>query len=212
MTIRCPTIVAAIVALVVSGTPGRAQQLSLTSRLMDGLDRVEHGGSLRSAERDAFASVASGDELLDSLRIDGGKWIVAAPAPREQARRRLAAATFVLDVALTARDRTGGIPVSLIEWACDRLRETKRAEPAERDWWIATVGLLEDPGTRNTALPFHLAHASARFDEEPRFDLADAWVQAWQFDLQRHHENLTARDFFRTLGARFRCRRWKLRE
>jgi hypothetical protein len=130
---------------------------------------------------------------IASFERAADRWVGAMPA--SEARRRLVASSFALDAARgwvgttewrEARD--------LLAWACDRLHDTQVALPAERWWHLAAIDLAESaadwsflvgqgslsgspPPARGSPLEDelsrgHLTHASARFPDEPRFQLA----------------------------------------
>jgi len=96
----------------------------------------------------------------------------------------------------------------VVAWACARLDALQAVSPAalspaERQWWLASIGMLQNAGTwraleggspasdadRKAGLSAvgreivtgHLAHARARLGDDPRVRLADAIAQTAQF-------------------------------
>ena len=104
------------------------------------------------------------------------QWVSAGRAAAEP-RRRLAAATYLLELLeLHARDRAPWLPgqpaLVALEWACAELRKYP-AQPDEVLWHRAAFGLLERAGASD-ALLAHLDHVQPRFPGEPRLALARA--------------------------------------
>lgn len=130
------------------------------------------------------------------------EWIEAA-GPLSVARRRLVAATYILDVAQTALDnssrdeflyRLGGERTSetrdietALEWSCQLLRSD--ADAFDETWFVASVDLARYVGLSREFLygsasapgallsrftPGHLAHALSMFPNDPRLKLAAA--------------------------------------
>jgi tetratricopeptide (TPR) repeat protein len=62
--------------------------------------------------------------------------------------------------------------VLVIAWARDTLPRSGSVEPAERFWWLASVGVSEEAKAW-LHLDEHLARARARVPDEPRWRLAD---------------------------------------
>jgi hypothetical protein len=153
----------------------------------------KYAGGDATAVRE-FARTAN-EKQVKTIEDQGARWINANPTAH--ARRRLAAAAFVLEV---AREWQGSqnwfLGRRLISWACHEFRSTK--EPPERGeqlWYLASVALIggaEDwwfligrsafaDAKKAGKAPVddelfrgHLAHALARFPNDPRFALANA--------------------------------------
>ena len=141
-----------------------------------------------------FARIA-GEKQVKTIEDQGARWINANPTAH--ARRRLAAAAFVLEV---AREWQGTqnwyLGRRLISWACHEFGATKAPpERGEQIWYLASVALIggaEDwwfligrsafaDTKKQGKAPVddeifrgHLAHALARFPNDPRFVLAGA--------------------------------------
>ena len=78
-------------------------------------------------------------------------------------------------------------PPLIIEWGCELLRQSPAPTPAERLWHLATVAAVQRIGDHEFLVGSpnerrgnpedeieHLAHAIARYPDEPRFALAQA--------------------------------------
>jgi tetratricopeptide (TPR) repeat protein len=141
-----------------------------------------------------FARTAN-EKQVKTIEDQGARWINANPTAHQ--RRRLAAAAFVLEV---AREWQGTqnwfLGRRLISWACHEFSSTKAPpERGEQLWYLASVALVggaEDwwfligrstfadaKKTGKAAIDDelfrgHLAHALARFPNDPRFALASA--------------------------------------
>jgi tetratricopeptide (TPR) repeat protein len=127
---------------------------------------------LAGAHDAAVAAAAAGDDfdgVLSELTHRGPAWIDAA-GPDEAPRRRLAAASFALEVARAAehvdwkwvqrvRLNMGKenplvspdfiywkTPPLLIEWACGVLRAAPAPHPAERLWQLAALSVAQRRG------------------------------------------------------------------
>jgi Ca-activated chloride channel family protein len=115
---------------------------------------------------------------LTLLRRSGTRWIEAAGAA-EQPRRRLAAASFVLDLLYGQNDPylwlDGQPNPDLLDWAASAL-EGGPPTPAERVWYFGAAALFERGGVTD---PFDrlMTRALRRFPDEPRFVLARAVAQ-----------------------------------
>ena len=196
------TVRAEAAAPAVSSIPAEDVARNQTTTAM--LDRYARG----DAASGSFARLTDDElwsEVRDLRRVAPG-WIRANGGDAE-ARRRLAVATYVLELI----DAQGALPwppalsaFDLLEWACELLREAPPA-PAERSWHLASVALLErletlgagqsrsrpyrssadqygtdsDPVTIDAAdfLTNHLAHAEQRVPGEARWVLARAVAQ-----------------------------------
>ena len=141
-----------------------------------------------------FARTA-GEKQIKTIEDQGARWINANPTAH--ARRRLAAAAFVLEV---AREWQGTpnwhLARRLISWSCHEFSSTKAPpERGEQLWYLASVALVggaEDwwfligrsafaDAKKSGKAPVddelfrgHLAHALERFPNDPRFALANA--------------------------------------
>ena len=136
----------------------------------DSLDRYA------SAPAETVRSVTAAQSLSalnSALRRDGTEWMLAKGAA-EANRRRLIAATFALDVAGAGMDSEPGLVAPLIEWGCEQIRRRMPSD-AERVWHVAALALLEGTGSLQV-VETHLAHASARFREDPAWERARLWL------------------------------------
>lgn len=180
--VRVSVFAAAVLASGLSGLPPAglsAQQPAPTaalSALGERLELYRPGVSVVSPlSRDALWAGA-GDFRRDALA-----WIGAAAAP-DQPRRRLAVATYVLDMlkdfeeALLWEDSQAAS--TLLEWACARLRHSAPL-PAERAWHIAALALLERSSTV-TVLQRHLDHAESRVPNHDKWALVRALIDEWE--------------------------------
>lgn len=196
----------------VAGLGSLAVAVSLPqSRVADVLDRYDRG------EYDAGIASLNLDTLtVGALRTESERWIAAADTAG-RARRRLTAAAFAVDalrIATTNADnapsvegdwhlglrpwdalsvRSVGARLPVVAWACGLVSGLDTTDPAERWWWLASVGILEDarawdalvggsklvsnppldPAMSRILQEGHLAHARRRFPDEPRWDLAE---------------------------------------
>lgn len=142
---------------------------------------------------DTMLDAAHPGGLIGALEHGGERWIAAGPA-QEQARRRLAAATFALEVGkgLPENDRLA-LARRLVLWGVNLFRMAPPADPGERLWTIASIGLLEGfddwtflsgphkpkPPTATGKIDVwnvldrgYIAQARARFPADPRIALA----------------------------------------
>ena len=110
--------------------------------------------------------------MLGDLKKVTPVWIKAASA-NDIPRRRLAAASFVLELLSSQNDPLlwdDGKPASdMLEWACGLLREAPPT-PAERTWYLASFALLERLHAIVT-IDRHIEHATARSPSEERWAL-----------------------------------------
>ena len=170
----------------------RSPKIAVPSRsIYEYLDKYAGGDDTVVRE---FARLA-GEKQIKTIEDQGGRWINANPTAH--ARRRLAAAAFVLEV---AREWQGTqnwhLGRRLISWACHEFGSTKAPpERGEQLWYLASISLIggaEDwwfligrsafaDAKKQGKTPVddelfrgHLAHALARFPNDPRFALARA--------------------------------------
>jgi hypothetical protein len=125
--------------------------------------------------RDAVHKASRGNLsiVLAALKRDAAAWI-DADGEAHRARRRLAAAVFALEVADAALERQWLDALDLVEWACGLMRAQPRGSEIERTFHLAAIALIE--GARDLrALDGHLVHVRARFPDEPRILLAQAF-------------------------------------
>lgn len=158
------------------------QQRSATSDLSTRFDRFERGDW--SVVQGPALSPDDLQALLKSIKTAAPAWAAAA-GPEQQRRRRLAVATYVLQILNAEEDPylwLGGgtlmkyhqpLPAAeLVEWTADFL---KRDPPliAERWWHLGAIALLE----RSKAveeLVLETDRARGRFPDEDRWVLARA--------------------------------------
>jgi tetratricopeptide (TPR) repeat protein len=125
--------------------------------------------------RDAVRNASRGDlsVVLTALKRDADAWI-RADGDAHRGRRRLAAGVFALEVADAALDGQWLDALDLLEWACGLMRSQPRGSEIERTFHLAGIALIE--GARDLrALDGHLIHVKARFPDEPRILLAQAF-------------------------------------
>lgn len=116
--------------------------------------------------------------------LNGAVPVLMPNSPSSQ-QRRLAVATFALEVVMLRRNSlfhdSGKL---LLEWACSLLRRDATPLPAERVWHLAAIGVVEGSAD-GRVLDTHLDHAEKRFPKEPRFVLARVVateLQTWPED------------------------------
>jgi tetratricopeptide (TPR) repeat protein len=162
------------------------------------LEAYERGSYVFVARE--LAQAPDQSALRRELERHGAAWTDAAGAERRRARR-LVAATLALEMASLRLWPEDVDP--LVEWGCGLLRRDSRPDQAERHWQLASVALFgraRDDGrivTRagrdaplGAQLPprsrpaDHVAHARARFPDEPRFRLAAAMLAAVAGDTE----------------------------
>jgi VWFA-related protein len=160
------------------------------------MDRYERGDP--AGRPVSFSSVQAFSSSFENLRKAAPAWISADPS--QQARRRLAMATYALDLINAnpfvvadgstmraadstlremARDNFGALvspsASDVLEWACSVLREGPPL-PAERTWRVAAIAALER-FRGQAALDSHIEHAESRFPNDPEWALARAVAQ-----------------------------------
>ncbi len=168
--------------------PAAAKPSELTAGML--LARYA-GGDLSAAA--VLANHPSKARVIPRFASEARVWI--DPGRIGAQTRTLEASVFVLDVARhwVGRDEWR-YARQLLAWACDQLRAHGSAPPpAERLWHLAAVALVQGAddwtllaGSAESGRPVlssrnslqneigqgHLAHAQARFPNEPRFKLA----------------------------------------
>ncbi len=149
---------------------GQARSISIS----EALDMYEKGDpEVADALSNIGPAVLNG-QMLGDLSEFGPAWIKAA-GPDKVDHRRLVIASFVLDTLARQRAAGNGVPSDLIDWSADKLRDTRAPLAAERLWHLAAIELLESGGSAG-GLGTEIMHARQRFPDEPRFLLADAWL------------------------------------
>lgn len=131
--------------------------------------------------------------IVGALERGGERWI-AAGDPGQRSRRRLAAATFALEIGhgLPDNDRVT-LARRLVLWGANLFRSTPETDPGERLWAVASIGLLEGVedwtflnGPRKPKPPSatgradvwavldrgYVSQVRARFPDDPRLALA----------------------------------------
>lgn len=131
-------------------------------------------------------------------------WIAADPA--NAAKRRAAAAGFIVELTAARLESDWGRLSDLLEWTCAQiLRPSGAPTPFERSWHLATTALagrararlwLLGPFARLThqqprqplpddpPSPMHLTHALERFPDDPEFALARVIAWTWGRDSE----------------------------
>jgi Ca-activated chloride channel homolog len=180
---------------------------AVSTSIFEPLDRYERGDP--GSRPLLFDSVQAFWSSFENLRKTAPAWILADPS--QQARRRLAMATYALDLINanpfvvadgptmrvadpTLREMAGDSLSALaspsasdvVEWACSVLREG-RPLPAERTWHVAAIAVLER-FRGQSALESHIAHAENRFPNDPEWALARAVSQELQTWPDRRDE------------------------
>lgn len=130
----------------------------------------------------------------------------SARDPNEVAKRRLTAATFILEVAQTRYEtdwQSWSVLRDAVEWSCEQLRLTpfvpgrvdSAPPPGERTWFLASVAMAQRAGDslwllgvtnpRIPKSPGHLTHARERYAGDARLTLAAviATTHAIDFDV-----------------------------
>ena len=169
---------------------------AVSTSIFEPLDRYERGDP--AGRPLSFDSARAFWSSFESLRKAAPAWIGADPS--QQARRRLAMATYALDLINanpfvladgptmrvadpTVREMALGNLSTLVslsasdvlEWACSVLREGSPL-PAERTWHVAAIAALER-FRGQAALDSHIEHAESRFPNDPEWALARAVSQ-----------------------------------
>ena len=134
--------------------------------------------------------VQTTSSFVAQLRRIAPLWIGASTDPAAS-RRRLAVAAFALELDAANLDHPmqPGLGNGLVEWACDLVRSGPPVL-AERDFYVASIALLERVHTMRVtlviqgaqamrdnndgALRFHVAHAESRFPKDPQWALTRA--------------------------------------
>lgn len=132
------------------------------------------------AVESALTRAATGhlDVILDGFRQDAEAWI-GADGPDWAPRRRLVVATVALEAANAGLDSQWVHSKELVQWACGLLGEHP-AQPAERDWHLAAIAIIEGAGDTGL-LSSHLQHVRSRFPDEPRLLLAEAFDDEFRY-------------------------------
>jgi tetratricopeptide (TPR) repeat protein len=144
--------------------------------LLDQYERGEYDAVVR-----AFLAARDVGALRSQLETKGAAWATAVGVGTPvEGRRRLVAATMALELANARLEDEWRELRPLVEWGCQLLRPNTPGA-AERLWQLAAVAVSE--GALDTGVLFklggptksygHLAHAKARFPNEPRFALAE---------------------------------------
>lgn len=124
------------------------------------------------------ASTGNLDVVIEAFRQGGPRWIDADGA-QWSSHRRFVIATVALEAARAGLDTQWSNSKQLIRWACELLR-SRPPQREERGWQLAAIALFE--GARDLdALGAHLDHVRARFPDEPRLLLADAFRRESEF-------------------------------
>jgi tetratricopeptide (TPR) repeat protein len=148
------------------------------SQTINVLDRYAAGD--RSGAMAAITSELGLARFADDLQVAGRHWVTSGPgASPHEARRRLTAAVFALDLAsLTINASTPDASVDRV--SCARLIVwAARLEPASVDWYLVAATMLQSLGIGLVGddLPPLLSTALRLFPQEPRVLLAQAEVE-----------------------------------
>ena len=131
-------------------------------------------------------------------------WIAADPAAA--AKRRAAAAGFIVELTGARLESDWGRLSDLLEWTCAQvLRPSGPPTPFERSWHLATTALAgrararvwllgpfarlphqkpRKPQPDDPPSPIHLTHALERFPDDPEFALARVIAWTWGRDSE----------------------------
>lgn len=127
------------------------------------------------------------------FRREAEAWIAAGGAV-DVPRRRLAVATYVLDLLKDVEDappwQDTQAAATLLEWGCARLRDSAPLA-AERAWHIAALALLERSSTV-TVLERHLDHAESRVPAADKWPLVRALVDERRSQDRRRDDGTLA--------------------
>jgi hypothetical protein len=174
MASRRILVIALLLGALAPATAGlRAAQDPVTVSVTEMLELYDIGEF--DMVRDAVRKASRGDLriVLAALKRDAAGWI-DADGEAHRGRRRLAAVVFALEVADAALDGQWLDALDLLEWACGLIRSQPRGSEIERTFHLAGIALIE--GARDLrALDGHLVHVKARFPNEPRILLAQAF-------------------------------------
>ncbi len=150
----------------------------------DALVLYDGGAYLEFSE--AISRAGDVHRLFPTFKKEAERWVTAAGTPSRW-RRTLVSASVALELAHLLRDELSERAGRYLVWAAGLMRKhaTATRSPAERLWYLASIaGMqeLDDPwmlviGSRyGIARPLgeggHLAFATQRFPDEPRFKLA----------------------------------------
>jgi hypothetical protein len=161
-------------ALAMAGAPRSAAPPTIAN-LLDRYSRGDFAGAV-----DAAASVDV-SQWRGAFTKDAGAWI--AREPRNAAKRRLAAAGFIVELAKARYETDYHVWSQLdesIEWICAQLRLSPVPVSGERAWQLASTALAErvrdttwliGPRVRGIVTPLHLEHAALRFPDDKRLKL-----------------------------------------
>jgi len=166
------------------------------SRVFPNLDKVldayeAHPGSVA-------APAAQLRAILEGLKLVAPGWIGAA-GEAAVPRRRLAVATFVVEVLLGQSDsvlwRKNQPAQALLEWACSLLRKEPLPPPSdvgEHLWFIATIALMERSGgsSASPGSSQSISTASGAVPDTGAYGAADTTVSQM---LQYHLEDAESR-------------------
>ena len=179
-----------LVALTSGQISGRQQ---LTISMIDALTMYELGENAQVTRALDQAKGGDADALLALLKRDVPAWI-EEDGPADVPRRRLIAATFMLEVGNAGIDHQWLLTSAVTEWACDLLRKAGKPTEIERRWHLSALALLESnfllrsetrPNERGPAIRSHLNHIKQRFPDEPRLLLAEALVDEYDYWTSR---------------------------
>jgi len=123
------------------------------------------------------------------FRRGANAWIDAGEL-RDQPRRRLIVAAYVLDILKEFEDRrlwTSTQPAEgLLEWACATLRKSDVTR-AESAWHTAALALVERSAPTDV-IQKHLDHAQARFPSDDHWLLVRVLVDELEADADRRDD------------------------
>jgi hypothetical protein len=156
-----------------------------TTELTERLDRYKPGATaVPPMTVDVLRSGAA------DFRRGATAWIDAGEL-RDQPRRRLIVAAYVLDILKEFEDRrlwTSTQPAEgLLEWGCATLRKSDIATRAESAWHTAALALVERSGPTDV-IQKHLDHAQARFPADDHWLLVRVLVDELEADAGRRDD------------------------